>query len=248
MPHLQAAPAGPPTHPSVPRTPDAIAAEAAACVAAGATTFHLHAYDDDGVETLEARHVAAVLRAVRRACPGVPLNMTTFAEIEPDPDRRSALVAGWTDLPDLVAANQGETGIDELSAALVDRGVRVEACLLSLDDAHRFARSTGWERFARVVIEPLVDDEDAAVALDREIEAVVTGAGITLEQLHHGIGDATWAVLRRAAARGHGVRVGLEDVLTLPDGTDAPSTAALVAAARALVASTPRAGAEQHAD
>lgn len=43
------------------------------------------------------------------------------------------------------------------------------------------------------------------------------------------------------------MRVGLEDVLTLPDGTDAPSTAALVAAARDLVASTPSTRAEQHA-
>ena len=204
-------------------------------MAAGATLFHLHAYDDDGEETLEAPYVAAVLDAVRRACPGVPLNMTTFAEIEPDPSRRLSLVAAWTALPDLVAANQGEEGIDELSASLVDRGVQVEACLLSLDDAHRFARSPRRDRFARVVVEPLVDDEGEALALDQQMEAVVTAAGIGLEQLHHGIGPATWAVLRRAAGRGHGVRVGLEVVDTLPDGTVATSTAALVAAARALV-------------
>lgn len=58
---------------------------------------------------------------------------------------------------------------------------------------------------------------------------------IGLEQLHHGVGPATWAVLGRAAARGHGVRIGLEDVDTLPDGAVATSTAALVAAARALL-------------
>ena len=235
MPHLQAAPAGPLSDPTVPRTPDAIALEAAACVAAGATLLHLHAHDDDGRETLEASHVGAVLRAVRRACPGVPVNMTTFAEIEPDPGRRFALVSAWTDLPDLIAANQGEDGIDALSESLAERGVRVEACLLSLDDADRFARSPGWDRFVRVVIEPLVDDTAAALALDEQMEAVVTAAGIDLEQLHHGVGPATWAVLRRAAVRGHGVRVGLEDVDTLPDGTRATSTAALVAAARDLV-------------
>jgi uncharacterized protein (DUF849 family) len=234
--HLQAAPAGPLSNPAVPRTPDEIALEAVACVAAGATLFHLHAYDDDGRESLEPRHVGAVLRAVRRACPGVPLNMTTFAEIEPDPARRLALVAAWTELPDLVAANQGEHGIDELSETLVDRGVQIEACLLSLDDAHRFARSPRRDRFARVVVEPLVGDESAALDLDEQMEAVVTAAGIGLEQLHHGVGPATWAILRRAVARGHGVRVGLEDVDTLPDGSPATSTAALVAAARELVA------------
>jgi uncharacterized protein (DUF849 family) len=41
--HLQAAPAGPLANPAVPRTPDEIAREASACVAAGATLFHLHA-------------------------------------------------------------------------------------------------------------------------------------------------------------------------------------------------------------
>ena len=52
--------------------------------------------------------------------------------------------------------------------------------------------------------------------------------------MHHGFGVATWDVLRRAKARGHGWRVGLEDTLVLPDGRPAASNAELVSAALAL--------------
>ncbi|MEJ2889474.1 3-keto-5-aminohexanoate cleavage protein [Actinomycetospora aeridis] len=233
---LQAALCGSSDHPAVPRTPDEIAADAAACVLAGANLLHLHAYDDDGNESLAAEHVGRVLRAVRAACPGTLVNVTTFAEIEPDPERRFALVSEWSELPDLVAANQGEDGIDALSEMLARRGVGIEACLLSLDDAHRFVRSTGIAGFARVVVEPLLDDPDAAVALDAEIEGVLATAGVTLEQLHHGVGAASWRVVERAARRGHGIRVGLEDLSTLPDGSRATMNAELVRAAVAMTA------------
>ncbi|MEJ2863734.1 3-keto-5-aminohexanoate cleavage protein [Actinomycetospora flava] len=238
---LQAALNGDSVHPAVPRTPDEIAADAAACVAAGANLFHLHAFDDDGRESLDGEHVGRVLRAVRAACPGTPLNVTTFAEIEPDVDRRFRLVSAWTELPDLVAANQGEDGIDELGETLAARGVAVEACLLSVDDARRFVRSPRISSFARVVVEPLVGDPQAALDLAAEIEDVVVAAGVTLEQLHHGVGAASWDVIRRAALRGHGVRVGLEDLDTLPDGSAATSNADLVAAAAEIVAASRRA-------
>lgn len=228
---LQAALGGNSDHPAVPRTPDEIATDAAACVRADANLLHLHAYDDDGNESLAADHVGRMLRAVRAACPRTPINVTTFAEIEPDPDRRLSLVSEWSELPDLVAANQGEDGIDALGEMLARRGVGIEACRLSLDDAHRFVRSAGIAGFARVVVEPLLDDPDAALALDAEIESVLAAAGVALEQLHHGVGSASWRVLERAARRGHGLRVGLEDLGTLPDGTRAATNAELVAAA-----------------
>jgi uncharacterized protein (DUF849 family) len=44
----------------------------------------------------------------------------------------------------------------------------------------------------------------------------------------------TWAVLRRAIAAGHDIRVGLEDTLVLDDGSPAAGNAELVAAAVAL--------------
>jgi uncharacterized protein (DUF849 family) len=60
------------------------------------------------------------------------------------------------------------------------------------------------------------------------MEEIVFGAGIKLEQVHHGYGIASWAVNRRALARGHGIRTGLEDVDVLPGGQVAESNAQLV--------------------
>jgi uncharacterized protein (DUF849 family) len=81
-------------HPAIPRTPQALAAEARAAVGAGARVLHLHAFDATGAETLSAAPCAAALRAVRASCPGIPISLTTSEDIEPDPDRRLERVAG----------------------------------------------------------------------------------------------------------------------------------------------------------
>ena len=160
---------------------------------------------------------------------------TTSAAVEADPRRRLELVAGWTELPDLVTANQGEQGIVELCEHLIGRGVGIEAGLLALPDAHAFVRSGLAERCARVLLEPLDKVPGEAVAHAAAMEEVVSAAGIALEQVHHGDGVACWAVNARALERGHGIRTGLEDTTVLPDGAPAPDNAALVRAAAALM-------------
>jgi uncharacterized protein (DUF849 family) len=69
------------------------------------------------------------------------VSLSTSSAIEPDPERRYDLVAGWTELPDLVTANQGENDILALCDLLIARGVGIEAGLLSLDDARIFVES-----------------------------------------------------------------------------------------------------------
>jgi uncharacterized protein (DUF849 family) len=49
--------------------------------------------------------------------------------------------------------------------------------------------------------------------------------------LVHGDKDQVWPLVDAAFARGYSTRVGLEDGKRLPDGTLAPSNAALVTAA-----------------
>jgi len=234
VPLLQVALNGDRVHPATPRTPGDIAAQAATSVAAGAGAVHLHVFDH-GRQTLAAGPCAQTLRAVRAACPGIPISLSTFAQIESDPSRRLVLVREWTELPDLVSANQGEDGIVELCEMLLARGVAVEAGLLSLDDARRFVASGLAARCTRVLVEPLDAEPDAAVAHAEAIEDVVVGAGITLEQVHHGDGIASWAVNRRAVPRGHGIRTGLEDTPVLPDGRQARDNADLVTAAAELL-------------
>jgi uncharacterized protein (DUF849 family) len=232
---LQAALNGDRDHPALPRTPAELAREARAAVDAGATTLHLHPYDADGRQTLAAEPCAAALRAVRAACPGIPVSLSTSAAIEPDPERRRALVAGWTELPDLVTANQGEEGIVALCELLLERGVGIEAGLLALADAHAFLATGLAPRCVRVLLEPLDPGPDDAVAHAAAMEHALADGGAVLEQVHHGDGIASWAVNRRAAERGHGIRTGLEDAPVLPDGRLASGNGELVAAAGTLL-------------
>jgi uncharacterized protein (DUF849 family) len=162
------------------------------------------------------------------------VSLSTSAAIEPDPDRRLALIRGWSELPDLVTANQGEAGIGELCEDLMARGVGIEAGLLALGDAHAFVASGLAERCRRAMVEPLDADERQAVAHAAAIEQVLDEAGVRLEQVHHGDGIASWAVNRRALTRGHGIRTGLEDTPVLPDGTLAAGNGELVTAALGL--------------
>lgn len=237
MPHpfLQAALNGDRVHPAAPRTPAAIAESAREAMRAGATSVHVHAFDSAGRETLDGAPCGAVLQAIRAACPGLPVSLTTSATIIPDPGERLRVISGWTELPDLVTANQGEAGIVELCEHLLSRGVQLEAGLLTPGDAHAFLRSGLAPRCRRVLLEPLDEDPEVALRHAARMEETLAAAGIALEQVHHGYGIACWAVNRRALARGHGIRTGMEDVVVLPDGSPARDSAELVAAAAHLI-------------
>jgi len=233
---VQAALNGDRKHPAVPRAAGEIAKDAKAAVAAGARSVHIHAFNDNGDETLDSDACSRALRATRSACPGIPISLTTSATIVSDPAERLRIVSSWTELPDLVTANQGEEGIVELCELLLSRGVEIEAGLLSVDDARKLAAAPAHLRFRRVLIEPLDISPDKALQHAAEMEEIVAAAGITLEQVHHGYGIACWAVNQRAVDRGHGIRTGLEDVDVLPDGREAESNAQLVRTALSMTA------------
>lgn len=225
----------PAEHPAIPRTPEELAREGRASVEAGAHVLHVHAYED-GEETLAAEPCAAMVRAIREACPGVPISQTTALYIAgDDPERRLTLISAWSELPDLVTANQGEEGIVELCKDLLRSGVGIEAGLLSVADAEAFVESPIAGRCTRVLVEPLDADPEVAVANAAAIETLLAEAGIELERVHHGDLIASWAVSERAARRGHGIRTGLEDVPVLPDGTLARDNAQLVRTAAKLL-------------
>lgn len=223
-------------HPATPRTPKAIADEAAAAVAAGAQVIHFHPFDASGRQTFDDVAVSATLREVRAVCPGIPISLSTSAEIEPDPQKRLTLIAGWTELPDLVSANQGEAGIREVCEMLIGRGVGIEAGLLSVDDVTSFVGSGLTDRCERVLVETTETDPDRALTDAAAIERVIAEADIELPQVHHGEGIASWVVNARAIRRGHGIRTGLEDTPVLIDGSQAAGNGELVAVAAGLLA------------
>ena len=125
-------------HPALPVRPAELAADALACVRLGAGAIHLHPRDEDGGETLAAAVVDATVRHVRDAC-GVPVGVATGAWVEPDPERRVALVREWTE-PAFASVNLSEPGAVEVMRALLDGGrVGVEAGVWSVVDAERLA-------------------------------------------------------------------------------------------------------------
>ena len=219
----------------MPITPGELAAEAAAAVGAGAFALHLHPRDGEGLETLGAEHVEGALAAVRAACPGVPVGVGTGLWIAGgDPELRLRLTADWGELrerPDFASVNLSEEGSGRLAAVLRRAGIGVEAGVWTEADAELLAAGELGGELVRVLVEPQAPDAADAVRTAVAIDAALDAAGVEGERVHHGYGAATWDVIRAGAARGRSVRAGLEDAVTLPDGTPARGNAELVAAA-----------------
>lgn len=218
-------------HPALPLTPSALAEAARAAVDAGAGAVHMHPRDAQGAQSLAADAIGAAVLAVRRACPGVPVGVSTLFTILPDAERRAAAVRGWDVRPDFASVNIGEPGDGELCAALQSIGVAIEAGLDSVAAAERYVRSPVFGACLRVLLEPGEPEAPGALATVQAMEAVLDRAGDATPRLLHGEERSAWALLDAAAARGCATRVGLEDTLLLPDGRLAPDNAALVAAA-----------------
>ena len=189
----------------MPMTAAELAADARLCVAAGAQASHLHPRDGDGRERLAADVVDAVVREVREAC-GVPVGVSTGAWIEPDLERRLALIGAWT-APDYASVNVSEDGAFTVMRALRERGIGVEAGVWTTADAHRLAAEAP-PGLTRILIEPVDADTDTATELVAEIAGAL-GEGTPI--LGHGDGAATWVILEAAVRRGWDTRIGLED-------------------------------------
>jgi uncharacterized protein (DUF849 family) len=234
---VQAAINGPRTradHPAVPVTPAQQAAESKAAVAAGARAIHVHVRAGGERESVDPDHVAAAIEAIRAACPGVPVGVSTGAWIVRDASRRIELIRSWTVLPDYASVNAHEEGSRELMLLLIERGVGIEAGLWDARAARLLVESGLANQCLRILLEPAggAGDPTANVdAMEREL------AGVERPALLHGGGPSTWPMIELSARRGYDTRIGLEDTLTLPDGSRAEGNAALVEAALKIVGS-----------
>ena len=230
-------------HAATPISAEELARDAAACVAAGARAIHLHPRDPEGRQTLGAGFVDGVVTKVRDAC-GVPVGVTTSAEIEPDPGRRLELVRAWR-APDYASVNLSETGATEVMEALIQAGVGIEAGVWTVEDTERLGASGLCGRVTRILVEPgelqLLDSRDKtadALGLVEDIHRALDSFGLTSPRLQHGDGEVTWVLLMDAVRRGLDTRIGLEDTLWGPNGERTTGNEALVSAARELGAGT----------
>lgn len=215
-------------HHHLPVRPEELAQAAAASAAAGATDLHLHPKTPDGTDSLAPTVVAATVRAVRAAAPGVPVGITTGSWTAPEAHDRIAAVRAWTIPPDHASVNWNEPGADALARVLLDRGVGVEAVLQSgTEAAEQFAASPLRDQVLRV----LASVTDATPRATGTAAALLPRIPPVAPVLLHGRGLGAWPTLVLALERGLGTRIGLEDTLQLPDGSIAADNADLVTAA-----------------
>lgn len=228
-------------HPALPESVQELVRDAVACVAAGAGAIHLHPRDADGRERLDASVIDAVVQEVRAAC-GVPVGVSTGAWIEPDLDRRLALVRSWR-APDYTSVNLSEPGALAMMETLLEIGVGIEAGVWTVEDAELLGASGLGQRVTRILVEPgelqVGDNAADALRLVEDIHRTLDRFGLTVPRLQHGDGRVTWVILTDAVRRGIDTRVGLEDTVYEPSGEHTAGNAALVRAARALGAGVP---------
>jgi uncharacterized protein (DUF849 family) len=219
-------------HPAVPLTPAELAADARAVRDAGAFAVHVHPRDPGGVETIDEASCDAAVAAIRAEAPRLPVGLSTAEAINRDPFARAAAVRKWRRQPDFVSVNVSELGWAGLMRAAFHAGIGVEAGLSTPADAQELMRSP----FAHQVVRALVEVDGGAPEARAVAEFIPDG----IPQLWHGYGERTWEVIAAGAAAGNDVRVGLEDVLVLPDGRVAVNNLDLVAAAVELSRRAPQ--------
>jgi uncharacterized protein (DUF849 family) len=224
----------PDAHPALPTTPITLGWAAASAVRAGAGAIHFHVRGPDREQSLDADDVARCLVAVRQAIGTVPVGISTLLSINKDPERRLSVVAAWSVQPDFVSVNFNEAGSPALAQQLIAKGVGIEAGLFDAAAADTLVKSGLAGRCLRILLEPRGATVAAAVAVADEMIAVLDRAGITatkVPRLLHGSNASAWGLIDEAAKRGYDTRAGLEDVLTLPDGSIAPDNASILAEA-----------------
>ncbi|WP_026380013.1 3-keto-5-aminohexanoate cleavage protein [Afifella pfennigii] len=225
-------------HPRLPLTAETMALESAACVAAGAGEIHLHPRGRDGRESLFA--VEETMRAVRRACPGTLIGVSTGAWIEGEEKRTRDGIAAWRVLPDHASVNLCEPDAPAVMALLDRMGVGVEAGLANIADAERFVAMPDCHRVLRILLEIEGQDLNAAEATAEGITRVLARADIARPILLHGFDATVWHFVERAHRRRWSTRVGLEDGCLLSSGDIAAGNAELVADACGILHAAPR--------
>jgi len=243
LPRLMVAPTGArrgkADHPALPLTLPEIVETARDCHHAGADGLHLHLRDAEGRHLLDAGAYREALAELRRAVPGMAVQVTTEAAgaYAPPHQRAVALGAG----ADLVSVALREMAAEETEApgfyaACAEQGIAVQHILYDAGD---------FDLLARLVPEGLRDAPGLQLifVLGRYSagqESDARDLGPFLDRLAARAVPADWALcafgraetecLRAAHAAGGKLRVGFENSLWHADGRVARDNAGRVRA------------------
>ena len=218
-------------HPAIPITPGQLADEAAMAVAAGAGAIHVHPRDSNGQESLAAKDIAVTLNAIRAACPATPIGVSTGAWIVPEIALRLALINEWKVLPDFAGVNFHEPGAVQTCRLLLEKGVGFEAGSGMPKQRISFSGAACRADVCVFLSSPHKNPEIPKVGWTKSrrfCKVLLGGASCTVSGHRRGS-------LSLASRRGYDTRIGFEDTLALPDGTQAEKNSELVTAARQLI-------------
>lgn len=221
-------------HSAIPLTVEQIADAAVAAVRAGADVVHAHARTDDGAQTIAPDEIARMVRGIRERDPGIVVGTTTGLWTCSGHEERMRLVAEWPEewLPDFASVAFSEEGAAEAAVLVRERGMVLESAVWHIDEVPALLASPTLQDNVRILIEPEDEQIQDAVDHSRRIAAALREAGVTVPLLYHGYDQTAWPVVRAAIEDGCEVRVGFEDMLTLPDGSIAPDNTEMVRTAR----------------
>lgn len=228
-------------HPAVPLTADALAAEARACLDAGAAMMHMHVRKPDGSHLLDAQAYRDALEAVQRAV-GDELLVQVTSEAAGVYQAAEQIAMVRELQPEAVSIGLREIavpGIPEAELAaflawLAERRIMTQIILYDEADVRRWLSLR-----ARGLVPP--GAWSVLFVLGRYSAGQTSSAYDLLPFLAAYDHSLPWAIcafgpeenacVTTAAAFGGHMRVGFENNLKLRDGSVAPDNAALVAQA-----------------
>ena len=243
-------------HPALPLTAEELAADARACLDAGAAAIHLHVRDGRGGHTLAAAPMRRALAAVKRATGGrMIIQMTSEAVGIYSAAEQMAAVRAVEPPAVSIALRELAPDDDERTlgrfgdflAWLARAGISPQFILYSPADAARFnrLRAQGIIPQSRPLVLFVLGYHGArsgrAADMAPFVEALENGeAGVengeAAEWMVCAFGPHLGEIAIETAALGGHLRVGFENGLDLPGGGPAPDNAAIVAAVRELLA------------
>jgi 3-keto-5-aminohexanoate cleavage enzyme len=208
-------------HPGLPETPAEVAADAAACEAAGASVLHLHAREPNGERAFSTGRFQAVTDAVRGATDDVVVQHSTGGTGAPDDLRHEPL---RTDPPPEMASldmgplnryrhltSENTRGlVDSLHAEMRERGIKPELECFNdghLNEAARIADDLADPPSVTLVFGPGTLTPPAPRNVLNAASNLPDGAEFTVL----GFGRHQLPLTTLAVLLGGHVRVGLED-------------------------------------
>ena len=237
-------------HPAIPLTPEELARDAKACLAAGASAMHVHVREADGRHLLDAAAYQDAISAIQEAVGDQLLLQVTseaggrYAPAEQrrviealQPEYASIAVREWFGDANEVHAS------GELCRYIAGRGTHIQYIVYSPEDLHFFnqLRQQGTLPNGPALL---------LFVLGRYVDPPIADPGRLPGFLSNLVAGDHWAVcafgptegdcLALAAQQGGHARVGFENNLWRADGQIAANNAELVAETKARIEATGR--------